>query len=741
MVSEAAQTNTIAGERSSARPEIFPYRPILFLILLWASGLFLLGLLSVFNTGFGLKVWPIGEDRNWIYFIQNREAIPLERAFWAADARNPLAPWWYALATPLIEASPYGIYAVRKFADLFCAISAFLLVSRLFFGRADRLALTVAALAMFWNFNGYESQVLWTMLAALGCSALAIWSYLIYYDSHGRRGGFFVFSVLTYLVGIATYTLQASTLLAIFGLALVRPYGEPSEYRWRPRLRRAVAHTLPYAAALAIFSLIWMTAGYPKEFVAVSDTPFINLLRSIRYLLWHSTYSTQAIQILNLGGAQPAAFAWIAGIAGAATAAFLFLSVRGRGARQESGGDWSGFVSTGVAIAGICAGTIALEATSTIWFPGTRSMMLQQIAHPVIYTLAVLALARAAAKVTRHWRALELAGNAALVFFTIACAMHYNGKLVRYTAGEQQFERALKAIVPSSATPVLFLVRKDHWQDQIVRAVSHVYARTFYGSPLYGLRFLQPGGPIQRYEDSRDVIFGPAGVFISAAPGDPKWEPTPPPRWIPYNYVHLIDYDGKQARPVRKIDANELKGFRAVMQLPDGKLDLSARFPERFAASAAGRASPSGGLGAMALRDSPALNHPVRGKTDFGLITTDLRELPALLGVAGGVGVAGDDFIFAHANSVIEYKLKANHWKTFSFAMGLDDIGSHDEGGAVYVVKGDGKELFRSGVVRSMTAPQAASVSIAGVRKLELIVEGGASIVSDEAYWIKPSLH
>jgi hypothetical protein len=74
------------------------------------------------------------------------------------------------------------------------------------------------------------------------------------------------------------------------------------------------------------------------------------------------------------------------------------------------------------------------------------------------------------------------------------------------------------------------------------------------------------------------------------------------------------------------------------------------------------------------------------------------------------VGVAGDDFIFAHANSVIEYKLKANHWKTFSFAMGLDDIGSHDEGGAVYVVKGDRNELFRSGVVRRMTPPQAASV-------------------------------
>lgn len=701
-------------------------RLLLALAAIWGGELVVLAVLTVLQSGLGLQVWPIGEDRSWLYFIQNRESTPIPRAFWAVDGRNPLAPWWYIVVLPIINSSPYGLYVVRKGVDLLCAASVLLLLDQLLAGRARWFAFTTALLVMFWNFNGYLSHVLWTMLVALALSALTLWSYLVDHDAGGRRSGYLALSWLAYLAAIGTYTIQASTVLAVWGLAFWRPYGDGKGRSLPERFYLATRRTLPYFGVLSIFVLIWLTVGHPEMFVDRPKSLFLAALSSLRYWAWHDTFTQFAREILALAGTS--AMVWILSLAALGTAGFLFLASHYREAAC-AGLRGTDFVSIGICLAGFSAGTIALETTSAIWFAGTRTLMLQQVVQPLLYMTLVFAAARV---LPHQARWIQTAGSAALVFFTLALATHYNWKLVAQTRSDQRFEQALKRFAPQATTPLLFIVRQDASPMPISRPLSEIYAKTFYRSPNASLRFLHPGGPIEKYEDWRDVYFGPGGVYLSASPGDPAWALSPTPRWVPYHFVRMVDFDGATVHPIPVITAGELKGFRAVVAAPGGRVDFGAAHPDAPAVLREGQVS---------LLFHPELNSPVSAKSGFGVVTSYRGDVPALLGVAGGVPLRDREFIFAHANSVIEYSLEPGRWKTLSFSMGLDDVSGRDGGSVVYVVKGDGKELYRSQVIRSMATPVAAKVRIAGVKKLELIVtDAGDDISSDEAYWIQPAL-
>ena len=65
--------------------------------------------------------------------------------------------------------------------------------------------------------------------------------------------------------------------------------------------------------------------------------------------------------------------------------------------------------------------------------------------------------------------------------------------------------------------------------------------------------------------------------------------------------------------------------------------------------------------------------------------------------------------------------------------------GRTDKGTACFIIKGDNKVLYNSGIVRGQEAPRSVDISLKGVRLLELLVEpteDGAS--GDNALWIAP---
>jgi hypothetical protein len=91
--------------------------------------------------------------------------------------------------------------------------------------------------------------------------------------------------------------------------------------------------------------------------------------------------------------------------------------------------------------------------------------------------------------------------------------------------------------------------------------------------------------------------------------------------------------------------------------------------------------------------------------------------------------------IFAHAPSRIRFNT-AGAWKTLTATAGLQQ-GGHS---VVFVVKGDGRELYRSPLLEN-DATTDLKVNITGVKKLELISEdGGDGIGNDWSVWFEPKL-
>lgn len=92
--------------------------------------------------------------------------------------------------------------------------------------------------------------------------------------------------------------------------------------------------------------------------------------------------------------------------------------------------------------------------------------------------------------------------------------------------------------------------------------------------------------------------------------------------------------------------------------------------------------------------------------------------------------------IYAHAVSRYSYRT-ARAWKRLTGLCGLDRGHS---GSVVFVVRGDGRELFRSGTIRDHDEHPLA-VDISGVDVLELVVEdAGDGKNSDHGIWFNPRL-
>jgi hypothetical protein len=85
-------------------------------------------------------------------------------------------------------------------------------------------------------------------------------------------------------------------------------------------------------------------------------------------------------------------------------------------------------------------------------------------------------------------------------------------------------------------------------------------------------------------------------------------------------------------------------------------------------------------------------------------------------------GEVFDKGLYAHSTSAFIFPL-GGKWKTFTAACGLRD-GAADQGSAVFIVLGDGKELFRSRILRP-GQKETLHLDIPGVEQLELRTEGG----------------
>ena len=93
-------------------------------------------------------------------------------------------------------------------------------------------------------------------------------------------------------------------------------------------------------------------------------------------------------------------------------------------------------------------------------------------------------------------------------------------------------------------------------------------------------------------------------------------------------------------------------------------------------------------------------------------------------------------FIYAHAPSSYSWLLDGR-WKRFSATCAL---GNGYDGSVVFVVKVDGVERWRSGLIQG-DAQKRCDLDIKGARSLELLVEdGGDNYNRDHGFWFSPVL-
>ncbi|HEV2391883.1 MAG TPA: NPCBM/NEW2 domain-containing protein [Verrucomicrobiae bacterium] len=95
--------------------------------------------------------------------------------------------------------------------------------------------------------------------------------------------------------------------------------------------------------------------------------------------------------------------------------------------------------------------------------------------------------------------------------------------------------------------------------------------------------------------------------------------------------------------------------------------------------------------------------------------------------------------LFAHSPSRYVYNL-AGKWKSLRGEAGLHTAFQGEAWGVVFVIKTDGKEVFRSPAIRGSQHPRY-DIDLTGVRKLQLLVENsGASNGCNWALWLDPTL-
>lgn len=154
-----------------------------------------------------------------------------------------------------------------------------------------------------------------------------------------------------------------------------------------------------------------------------------------------------------------------------------------------------------------------------------------------------------------------------------------------------------------------------------------------------------------------------------------------------------------------------------------------------------GRESPPGGeleFSAAALAPDELLLdelEPVRSTGRWeGYEIEELLAVPSLTVAGRTYGHGLNSFV----NSEIEYDLHGLY-RNFSARVGVDD--KSKDTSAVFVVSGDGKELWRGKVLKRGDAPQEVNVDITGVRKLVLKSSGtGEDAKKGQADWIDPKI-
>jgi hypothetical protein len=506
-------------------------RSLFYVTCVWVTLVILCGLASLVNGDFGLRVVPLGEDRNWLYWIVNSSVRPVQKAFWAMDGRNPLAPWWYLAAAPIIKGSAYGLYALTKLLDLACGFCCVMLVRQIGNDRDSSLAVYCGIMATLCSFAvETASCIVWTMTVASICSIMSMLIFCRYLDGEKKRPAYCLLSLFFYILAIGTYTIQASALIGIFGLSIHRSSKKPRI----KRLLDGIADSIPYAVGLGIFYLIWSTSSGFAAADTIAWHGVFGALKtfatSLTYLFWVPALNPWVVLPFHVKDGILIAVG-IGTIIGAMVFA-IQSQMRSSAVRRDT------VIGLAIVIIGLCAGTTVLETFSSVWVPGTRGMMIRQLFLPLTVGPMVFWICGSHRLIRAIVATLICT---ALIIPLVGRAWSANTQ----SRTTETLEAALKAEVSSISTLKLFVLVED--APTVPMHMSSVYAGSFYSSNQVLLEQVLPIS----YRPTQ-VKLGPdsQGVYLINTQ-----------RWVPYSQVVMLRRQGDRYVRVRRLEKSDVSGF------------------------------------------------------------------------------------------------------------------------------------------------------------------------------------
>ncbi len=128
---------------------------------------------------------------------------------------------------------------------------------------------------------------------------------------------------------------------------------------------------------------------------------------------------------------------------------------------------------------------------------------------------------------------------------------------------------------------------------------------------------------------------------------------------------------------------------------------------------------------------------PSQVKQDFGSPQSRQTVMGKTLCVAGCLHGRG---LGVHSRSSLKYDLRGQA-KRFSAQVGVDDEAKTNPGSVEFLVLGDGKPLWQSGLIKGGEQPKLIDLDLSGIQELELrVTDGGDGIDSDHADWLDAQL-
>lgn len=532
---------------------------ISILIVTWLIYLATLGVLQLCGFQLGFNVWPMGEDRDWIGFIYDGHGAKIAHLFWRyLDDRNPFSPWWWIVVSPIVKHFEWGLYAVRKCIDPYLAIITFILLDRIGRFKCRTFAFCVALVVLFWNFSAYYEQIMWNFLGALGLTLLSIFFYCRYLDNNRLSKYDLPLSMLFYFIAIATYTLQCGAIIAIGLLGLFRHSdSEPL----KARIKSTTKDVSLFLILFILFNCIWYTVNrngatfYALHWSTISS----QFLDSIQLFFFHSAYKSLFNFALHDWSS------WT--IAGIFVVAFLgFILVFYQAAKRDVFDGIRAPIGWAVAILlAIALPTILVESTTTIWSPGSRSLMVQQIWQPLLYISIIFLVANLLpVKNKQGLQKWKLGVVALLGACVVTGGLNYNHRLVLRTHYEAVLTKGLQKItIPPDMDRHYFLLKIiDPTLTRDINTICLVV-------PNYGKTMLHRKNAIVRaiatYPDKAftkywKIGFGPdnKGIVNAAPLGNDKA--------IPYKDVWIVFFDGEKVWVPKTINKNDFDGLQVAWQ-------------------------------------------------------------------------------------------------------------------------------------------------------------------------------